>query len=152
MAASGKLYRCVDFPRRWRFEEAFPEGCRDATLHRHNDRWWLFAAGRYDEELNLYHAPKLAGPWQPHPRNPVKSDVRCSRPAGRLYWRNGALYRPAQISAPREGAGVAINRVLRLTPHDYAERQVERIPGIRSLNQCAELTVVDAVARRRRFT
>lgn len=76
---------------------------------------------------------------------------RCARPAGRLYWRNGALYRPAQICVPRAGAGVALNRVLRLTPHDYAERQVGTIPGIRGVNHGAELTVVDAFARRSRF-
>lgn len=153
MAASGKLYRCTEFPLRWRFERALLDGerCIDATLHRATDRWWLFAAGRFEDELHLYHAPRLAGPWQPHARNPVKSDARCARPAGRLYWRNGALYRPARICVPREGAGVSVNRVLRLTPHHYAERQVERILGIASVNRSAELTVVDAFARRRRF-
>lgn len=148
-----RLYRCIEFPLRWRLERVLLEGlrCVDATFHRAAERWWMFAAGKFDEELDLYHAPRLFGPWQPHPRNPVKSDARCARPAGRLYWRNGALYRPAQICVPHEGAGVSINRVLRLTPHDYAERQVERILGVRSVSHAAELTVIDAFARRRRF-
>jgi hypothetical protein len=47
--------------------------------------------------------------------------------------------------------GVALHRVLRLTPHDYAERQVETVPGVRAVNYCAELTVVDAFTRRSRF-
>ena len=146
MAASGKLYRCLEFPRRWQLEGELP--CGNATLHRAVDRWWLFGTGAFEEELELYHAPKLGGPWQPHPRNPVKSDARNARPAGRLYWRNGALYRPAQM----QGLGVSVNRVVRLTPHDYAERQVQIIPGLRGFNQSSELTVVDAVTRRRRFT
>ena len=146
MAASNKLYRCLEFPRRWQLEGELP--CRNATLHRAAERWWLFGTGAFEEELELYYAPKLAGPWQPHARNPVKSDARNARPAGRRYWRNGALYRPAQM----HGVGVSVNRVLRLTPHDYAERQVQIIPGLRGFNQSSELTVVDAVTRRRRFT
>jgi hypothetical protein len=147
------LYRSIDFPLRWKLERVLleGEGLVDPTLHRAPERWWLFAASKSEDELNLYHAPQLSGPWQPHERNPVKSDARGARPAGRLYWRYGVLYRPARIPLPCDGAGVALNRVLRLTPHDYAERQVQTIPGIRCLNQGAELTVVDAFTRRRRF-
>ena len=36
----------------------------------------------FDDELHLFHADRLLGDWQPHPRNPVKSDVRSARPAG----------------------------------------------------------------------
>ncbi|MGQ0547460.1 MAG: glucosamine inositolphosphorylceramide transferase family protein [Betaproteobacteria bacterium] len=161
-----ELYRCTDFPRRWRLEKTLLEGVRlvDPTLHRGPDRWWLFAnaapgASRvFDDELHLYHAPALAGEWQPHRRNPVRSDARCARPAGRLFWRNGALHRPAQICVPRYGAGIAVHRVLRLTPHEYAERQVERVLpagdgllGLHTLNRAGHLTVVDGFTRRRRL-
>ena len=163
-----EAYRCVDFPLRWRLERVLLDGPRlvDATFHRGTDRWWMFAnaaAGgsrSFDDELHLFHADDLLGEWKPHPRNPVKSDARCARPAGQLVWRNGALLRPAQICVPRYGAGLSLNRVLRLTPHEYAERQVERILpppdsgllGIHTLNRAGDLTVVDAFARRRRFT
>jgi hypothetical protein len=116
-------------------------------------------AQMFDDELHLFHADDLMGDWQPHRRNPVKSDARCARPAGQLVWRNGALLRPAQICVPRYGAGLSINRVLRLTPHDYAERQVERVLparasgvlGLHTVNRAGDLTVIDAFARRRRF-
>jgi hypothetical protein len=163
-----EAYRCVDFPLRWRLERVLLDGPRlvDATFHRGTDRWWMFAnaaAGgsrSFDDELHLFHSDNLLGEWKPHPRNPVKSDARCARPAGQLVWRNGALLRPAQICVPRYGAGISMNRVLRLTPHEYAERQVERILppadsgllGIHTLNRAGDLTVVDAFARRRRFT
>jgi hypothetical protein len=163
-----EAYRCVDFPVRWRLERVLLDGVRlvDATFHKGADRWWMFAnaaAGgsrSFDDELHLFHAQNLLGEWKPHPRNPVKSDARCARPAGQLVWRNGALLRPAQICVPRYGAGLSMNRVLRLTPHEYAERQVERILpppdsgllGIHTLNRAGELTVVDAFTRRRRFT
>jgi hypothetical protein len=151
LTSDSRLYRCVEFPFKWEFQRQLVEFCSHATLHRAAERWWLFAAGELDDELNLFHATKLAGPWIPHARNPVKCDARGARPAGRLYWRNGALYRPALVCAPSEAMGVALHRVLRLTPHDYAERQVETVPGVRAVNYCAELTVVDAFTRRSRF-
>jgi hypothetical protein len=160
-----ELYRCIDFPLRWKLEKTLLEGLRlvDATFHRGPDRWWMFANAAasgsrvFDDELHLFHADKLLGPWQPHRRNPVKSDARCARPAGKLYWRNGALYRPAQICVPLYGAGLSINRVQRLTLEDYAERQVERILpangllGLHTLNRAGDLTVIDAFTRRSRF-
>jgi hypothetical protein len=154
-----EIYRCVDFPLRWRRERVLLEGVRlaDATFHRGPERWWMFANGNFDDELHLLHARHLFGDWQPHVRNPVKSDARSSRPAGALYWRNGALYRPAQICAPQPG--LSINRVLRLTPECYAERQVERVlpggdnglRGLHTVNRADELTVIDMLARRRRI-
>ncbi len=161
-----ELYRCIEFPHRWRLERTLLEGARffDATLHRERDRWWMFvnaaADGAHpDDELHLFFAGGLAGHWREHPRNPVRSDARCARPAGRLYWHDGALHRPAQICVPRYGAGIALNRVLRLTPRDYAERQVKRILpgpgdglfGIHTVNRAGYLTVVDAFIRRRRI-
>jgi hypothetical protein len=160
-----ELYRCTEFPSRWKLEKVLLEGVRlvDPTLHRGPDRWWLFANGApgesrvFDDELYLHHARELLGEWQPHRRNPVKSDARSTRPAGRTYWRNGALHRPAQICAPRFGFGLAIQRVLRLTPEDYAERQVARvlpqagILGLHTVNRAGPLTVIDVFAARRRI-
>ena len=162
-----ELYRCTEFPHRWKLERVLLEGVRlvDATLHRGAERWWMFAnaaagEGRvFDDELSLFHAPRLRGDWQPHLRNPVRSDARCSRPAGSLFWRNGALHRPAQICVPRYGAGLALQRVVRLTPHEYAERAVERLVpagaggllGLHTLNRAGHLTVVDGFMRRRRI-
>lgn len=162
-----ELWRCVDFPARWQHEANLLEGqrCVDATLHRGRDRWWLFAncaAGEselFDDELCLFSADRLRGPWQPHPRNPVKSDPRGSRPAGHLFTRNGVLYRPAQICVPRYGAGLAIQRVLKLGGEEYAERPVERLVpppesgllGLHTLNHAGDLTVLDAFVRRRRI-
>ena len=76
-----ELYRCTEFPLRWRRERVLLEGVRlvDATLERTAGRWWLFANGApgssrvFDDELYLYHSEKLLGEWQPHLRNPVKS-------------------------------------------------------------------------------
>jgi hypothetical protein len=166
-----EAWRCVDFPSRWRLERVLLDGARlvDATLARAGDRWWMLANGAagesrvFDDELHVFHAVDPLGlgygGWRPHARNPVKSDVRSARPAGAMFWRNGALHRPAQIDAPLYGSGLSINRVLRLTPQEFAEREVERLLpppasgllGLHTLNRAGELTVVDAFRRKGRF-
>ena len=166
-AAAVELWRCVEFPHKWRLERKLIDGLRlvDATLHRSGGRWWMFAnraaegSGVFDDELCLFSAERLEGEWRAHERNPLKSDPRGSRPAGRLFERDGALYRPAQICVPRYGAGLAIQRVVRLSAHDYTERQVERLVpgpetgllGLHTMNRAGDLVVVDAFLRRRRF-
>ena len=93
------------------------------------------------------------------PGNPVKSDARSARPAGSLFERDGALYRPAQICAPLYGSGVSLNRVLQLSPQAYVEQEDERIVathpagllGMHTLNRAGELSVLDAFVRRRRL-
>jgi hypothetical protein len=160
-----ELYRCIDFPNRWRLEKVLLRDAWfvDATIHRTDDRWWMFVnvgveGGEAHDELHLYYADHLLGEWKPHHCNPVKSDVRCARPAGRLYRRDGILYRPAQICAPLYGSGILINRVLHLSPQAYLEQEDERILpmqpqgllGIHTLNRAGELTVVDGFMRRPR--
>ena len=166
-----EAWRCVEFPARWRPERVLLDGARlvDATLARAGERWWMFANAApgesrvFDDELHVFHAADPlglgGGGWLPHRRNPVKSDVRSSRPAGALFWRNGALHRPAQVGAPLYGAGLSVNRLLRLTPDEFAEREVERLLpppasgllGLHTLNRAGDLTVVDAFRRKRRF-
>jgi hypothetical protein len=163
-----ELYRCIAFPDRWRLERVLMKNvcCVDATLHRDASGWWMFANAGIDEnddemddELHLYHAPHLHAEWRPHPANPVKSDVRCARPAGNLYYDNGKLYRPAQICAPLYGSGISINQVLELTLQGYVEREVHRIVpargtevlGIHTVNRAGAMSVLDGFARRRRI-
>jgi hypothetical protein len=162
-----EAYRCIDFPLRWRLERVLIDGLRlvDATFHRAPDRLWMFANGApgdsavFNDELYLFHAPSLLADWQPHARNPVRSDVRGARPAGSLYWRDGTLYRPGKVCVPRYGAGVTLNRVLRLSPYAYAERPVASVVppagggllGMHTLNRAGRLTVADALARRPRI-
>lgn len=161
-----ELYRCIDFPTRWRLERVLIRDalCADATFHRGNGKWWMFVnvgieGAELHDELHVFFADCLKGDWRPHRGNPVKSDVRSARPAGKLFLHGGALYRPAQICAPLYGSGISINRVLHLSPQAYLEREEERISpaqdtgilGIHTLNRAGELSVLDGFVRRRRI-
>lgn len=161
-----ELYRCEAFPDRWTPERVLLSGIAayDATLLEHEGRWWMFACvavpgGPPLDELHVFHAPEPVGPFTPVPGNPVVSDVRRARPAGRFFRHGGAWIRPAQDSSGRYGRAVRFQRVERLDPEGYAEREVAALsPGwrpdvlaVHTYNRCEGLTVVDFVRRRRRF-
>lgn len=172
--ATVEVYRCVEFPAQWTLERVLMRQvrCADATLHREAGRWWMFAnSARPGEDINdelcLFSAERLLGDWEPHRRNPVKSDVRSARPAGRLFRRGGRLYRPGQIGTPLYGSGIALHRVTRLDRDGYEEQEESRIVpppaaaprwagigsvlGVHTLNHAGDLTVTDAFTRRARF-
>ena len=127
----------------------------DPTIIRHGGHWWLFCTSRDDypqAKLFLWQASDLTGPWEPHPGNPVKVDVRSSRPAGTPFEFEGQLYRPAQDCSETYGGGITINRVTRLTPVAFAEEPVATIEagrgsdyaaGIHTLSGSGELTMLD---------
>ncbi|HEY2628658.1 MAG TPA: hypothetical protein VGI57_05990 [Usitatibacter sp.] len=161
-----EIYRCIDFPYKWRLERVLLDDiyAADATLHREGRRWWMFAnCGTADfeihDELHVFSSETLLGEWRPHRRNPVKSDVRSARPAGRLFRMGDGLYRPSQICAPRYGSGIAINRVTRLDAAEFCEeteRCIVPVPGssilgLHTINRSGDLSVMDAFTRRLRF-
>lgn len=127
----------------------------DPTIFRSGDHYWMafsdldLVAG---QNLCLLYAEQLSGPWQPHPRNPVKIDVRSSRPAGTPFWQDSALYRPAQDCSKAYGWGIAINRVVEISPVSFSEvterwlHPDSRSPypaGIHTLSAAGERTLVD---------
>jgi hypothetical protein len=128
----------------------------DATPIFHQGRWWLFAAaaehGSLDQdELLIFHSERLAGPWQPHSGNPVKSDCRSARPGGRIIRRGRRLLRPAQDCEAAYGAGLVWLEIVELTPARFREREIARwdgfrdleVAGIHSFDRLGELEVID---------
>jgi hypothetical protein len=161
-----EIYRARKFPDEWQLEKVLMEGLYavDSTLVEIDGTWWMFANVAVEgavntDELHLFQAPTPLGPWQPHRRNPVKSDGRCARPAGRLFRWNGDLYRPSQDCSGRYGAAIVINKVLQLNDCDYREVQVSRLEpkwapdllATHTLNSAPGITVADILVRRRRF-
>lgn len=163
-----ELYRATSFPFEWQLQQVLLEAKQplDATLIEVNGRWWMFVNIQEEgvlvnwDELHLYHSDSLLGPWKPHARNPVISDVRSARPAGRLFWANDILYRPSQDSSMRYGYATTISKIDTLSPTEYGETEVAKILpdwdkdilGVHTLNAAGELTVIDCLTRRRRFS
>ena len=167
MAAHGvqEVYRALTFPSEWVLDRElkFDKPICDPTLLQHEGRWWLFAATAPTPdsdyiELSLYHSSTPLGPWQPHPMNPVLSDARSARPAGRLFRTGGALVRPAQDGTPVYGSSIVLKRVVRLTEEEYAEEVIGRfdplwrddLVGTHTINAAGAVTAFDIRVRRRR--
>lgn len=153
------LYEVERFPDRWRRVATLIPGVPliDVTPFRYGERWWLAASVPASRgancELHLYHAEALAGPWHPHPGNPVKVDVRSARPGGTPFWKDGAFYRPAQDCSGTYGRRVVINRVLRLTTLSFEEEPAAIIEppatgaytsGLHTISALGEKTLIDA--------
>ena len=80
------------------------------------------------DELFLFSSKELkSDQWQPHSQNPIISDVRSSRPAGKIFQYNNELYRPSQNSAKRYGYAININKIVTLNDDIYEEVIVSQI-------------------------
>jgi hypothetical protein len=132
----------------------------DPTLVFHEGFWWLFLTlkGQSNTNLYLYYAEELTGEFSPHQHNPVKSDIRSSRPAGTPFIADGVLYRPAQDCSVTYGGKVALNRVSKLTPDEFEETVVKFISpfentdykkGLHTVSGYGDYTVIDG--KRYRF-
>jgi hypothetical protein len=121
-----RLYRAVEFPYRWEPAATLVEdfAAVDPTLVFFEGRWWLFCTNLdegYHSHLYVWYAGDLFGPWQQHAANPVKVDVRSAGPAGPLFVHQGVLYRPAQDCSRVYGGCIRLNRIERLTTHEFKE-------------------------------
>ena len=154
-----ELYHCVRFPDQWTLDKVLIDNLpgADCTLWFQDSRWWLFVDVK--DELCLFFSDAPRGPWQPHPGNPVKSDSRNSRPAGRIFRRNGEVIRPAQDCSLQYGHEVVFNKITRLTVEDFEEVEVCRLRTpwdgkacCHTFNQLDGTTVVDRLVQRRRLS
>lgn len=129
-----ELYRAERFPDSWTLDSVLLDGviASDATVLEHEGRLWLFACvtepgATLLDELHLFWAERLAGPWRPHPLNPVVSDVACARPAGAVQVWGGRLVRSAQDCSRRYGGAVSFREIDVLTEQQYSEHEIGRI-------------------------
>jgi hypothetical protein len=162
-----EYYRAVSFPYEWKLEKVLMKDVKavDTTLAEIDGLWWMFVGLVNDgiscswDELCLYYSDNPLGDWKPHKRNPVKLDARCARPAGRPFYWNGDLYRPAQDCSERYGYAISINKIERLSPTEYLEKEVskalprwtEGLLATHTLNSAEDLTVIDGMKKIRRY-
>lgn len=159
-----EIYRAKSFPDDWELVDVVMSNVSgaDPTLKKIGEEWWLFAGLAVkgtpycSEELHLFHSTSPFGPWVPHRRNPVLSDIRNSRPAGGIMEKNGRLIRPAQDCSVRYGYGISFNTILTINHNDYVEEKNDallpswnpKIVATHTINTLGNLTVIDACIKR----
>ena len=159
------LYRCVRFPDRWEPVARLGEAAAiDATVVRHDGRWWMFHAlagpdDRAMRELHVAWADELTGPWTAHPGNPVLSGFQTSRPGGSAFVHGGALHLPVQDCAATYGAAINLLRIDPLSSEAFSASVVGRFEagqliegfsdGFHTLSGHGDVTFIDVKGIRR---
>jgi hypothetical protein len=129
-ANSIRLYQADPFPTHWTHIADLIQGdYKDPSIVRYAGRWWIFASTGQNENMEIFYADELTGPWYAHAKNPVivkdRTRARCGGPIREI---DGRLIRFAQDCLLRYGHRLLGYEVLRLTPDDYAERAVMENP------------------------
>lgn len=162
-----ELYKCVEFPLKWKLEKVLINNVKavDTSILFKDNKYWLFCNLSTSEEplapdeLHLFYSDKLiSNQWISHPKNPIVSDFKRSRPAGKFFTFKNKLYRPAQNGLKHYGYGMAINQIIKLTENDYEEELVESILpewdkdiiGTHTINSVGGLTIIDALIKRKK--
>jgi hypothetical protein len=159
------LYKCTDFPLEWKHQATLIDSINavDSTLFSYKNKWWLFtniadpAGSSLNDELYIFYAdsPESCA-WKSHPLNPVISDIKKARPAGKLFEQYGKLYRPSQCCTPRYGYGIKINEIISLNEKEYEEKEIAFIEpkwdnsllGVHTFSHEKRLTMVDGYYKR----
>lgn len=161
-----RLYRCSNFPDTWIPVSNIVDdiNAADSTLLFNQNRWWLFTNCQshpsVDErdELHVYFADELTGPWHGHPLNPVLTGVDRARMGGSIVTQAGTHYRLSQYGANRYGYGINISRIDELSTTAYRETALYRIipesgsrwQGCHTLAFSNGLTIIDRMRYRRK--
>lgn len=161
------LYKCVKFPTKWKLIKVLNDNilASDSTLLKYNEKYWLFTNYREqkgvsnNDELFLFYSDNLLeGEWNSHPQNPIVSDVKCARPAGKIFVFKDKFYRPGQNCSNHYGYGMQISEIVVLNEHVYEENHVQSInpnwnkdiKSTHTLNFSGGLTIIDARVKRKK--
>ena len=154
------LYQCTDFPTQWKHHATLMDSVNavDSTILFHKNTWWLFTnlaepkgTSQHDELFLFYSDNLLSQNWTSHPMNPVLSDIKRARSAGKIFEQNGILYRPSQCGVPFYGYGIKLNEIVELTENNYQEREIafiepkwdKKLNGVHTLCHENRLTMID---------
>ena len=131
----------------------------DSTILKHHDIYWIFCTIRgtgSNNKLSLFYSKNLFGPYLPHKKNPVKIDIKSSRPAGKIIEIDGILYRPTQNSGNYYGGSINLNRIFELDENNFREEHYMSITtdkksefnfGLHTINYADDLIVIDGLKR-----
>ena len=131
----------------------------DPTILKYKNKYWLFCTmlgEQLNSELYIYYADSLTGPYFAHKKNPVKSGLNGTRPAGNFIEVDGQIYRPSQNCANYYGESITINKITGLSETEFSEEEHMSIhsnphdkfnDGIHTINILDDIIIVDGQKR-----
>ena len=150
------LFRCQQFPDQWLREATLLEGkFVDTTIWEHEGVWWLATTSADPVPgagcLLLFYSGSLTGDWRFHPANPISTDIRHMRCAGRVIRTQNRLIRTSQSGAPDYGYSIAFHEITELSRDRYSERPLKTITpehwpgltGIHTYNRAGNVEFID---------
>ena len=155
-SSSIDLYRCVQFPNHWEREATLLTGkFVDTTIWQYGGLWWLMTTKAEPDAragtLLLFYSDSLKGRWNFHPANPISTDIRNNRGAGRVFEAGNRLIRPSQNCSPDYGYSFALNEILDLSETRYREKTLTVVTpeswaglsGVHTYNWIKNIEVID---------
>ena len=157
-----RLYKCIDFPRKWEFHTTLMKNvsAADTIIFKNKDRWWLLTnidqscVADHSCQLHIFSSNNpMSDEWIAHENNPVIFDPLIARNGG-LILSDNEIYRVFQrqgFDMYGEGSGIA--RITRLSSTEYVEeicsliqpKFFEGIKGTHTYNFDSDLIVLDYV-------
>jgi hypothetical protein len=155
------LYRCQRFPDRWRpVKRLLDLPAIDASVVRHDGRWWMFFTlpgheERAMRELYVAAADQLMGPWRTWP-SPVLTGLNRSRPGGEAFVMGGHIHLPVQDCSQTYGGALNLLRIADPNPGSFRASMVDRMEakgllsgftdGLHTLSGVGGVTCIDVKA------
>jgi hypothetical protein len=161
-----RIYKCVEFPLRWKLAKIAMKGIRaaDSMFLEKNGKWWMFTntdpTGTADLcfELSIFSSDSpLADKWEPHSQNPILVDAGRARNAG-LIKDGDRHFRVSQGQGFNlYGKKSLVNEITELSDTTYLESTVSentpsfwpQIVGTHHLHSNGTVTVFDYLVRSR---
>jgi hypothetical protein len=162
------LYECINFPYDWKLKMNLIKDVRavSPSIIFFNTKWWLFIGmsenkiSSPNDELFLFYSDDLfTNRWKSHPLNPVISDIKSARPAGKIFLHNNSIYRPSRNGSKWGEYSINVNKIIRMSETDYKEEKIDaitpnwnnRVRSTHTLCYNKSITVIDAFEQKRRF-
>lgn len=122
------LFRATHFPDKWEKVHVLKEDyiAVDSTVFEYQNKTWLqtFQFESEHEKLNLFSVENRGLSEE---SLCISMDDHNKRPAGRLFWRCGKFYRPAQDCTESYGCALNIYEVTKISIDSYEESLVKKI-------------------------
>ncbi|HEV2731239.1 MAG TPA: hypothetical protein VGV15_14505, partial [Terriglobales bacterium] len=117
--------------------------------------WWLMTTKAEPDPragtLLLFYSDSLKSRWNFHPANPISTDIRNNRGAGRVFEAGNRLIRPSQNCSPDYGYSFALNEIIDLSETRYSEKTLRIVmpeswaglSGVHTYNWIKNIEVID---------